>query len=32
VALGGVRPVGLVPVGDELWVAGDDGTILIVRT
>lgn len=30
VPLGGVRPVGLVPMGDELWVVGDDGTVVIV--
>ena len=31
VSLGSVRPVQLVAVGDEVWVAGDDGRLLIVR-
>jgi DNA-binding beta-propeller fold protein YncE len=31
VALGGRRPVALVPLGGELWVIGDDGVAAIVR-
>jgi DNA-binding beta-propeller fold protein YncE len=30
VSLGSRRPVALVPMGQELWVAGDDGTVVIV--